>query len=160
MKYCNNCKSANEESNSFCINCGCKNFSEIPGQTINKTPHAAISTNPQSIQPFPAPNAQIPLPPTMLNQPYMPKQKKSLNLSDLLSILGFVAAIIGMFSVSILLHPLAAITSIIGFKKGTRLKGLAIAGFVIAITGGITFIAISLYQAEYIPKWLVDGAFH
>lgn len=147
MKYCKNCGAENNDENQFCFNCRCDVFNELP-PSLQPIPPSFPAQNP-----FPAP---IPI----YAQPPVPKPKKPLGLYDLLTILGFVAAIVGMFSVSIILHPISAISSIAGFLGKTRFKALAIAGFVIAIVGGIVFTVISLYRAGYIPEWITDGAFH
>ena len=141
MKYCRNCGAENNDENQFCFNCRCDVFNDIPAP-------------PPMPAPFPAP-----MPTAMYPQPPVPKPKKPLGIFDLFAILGFVAAIVGMFSVSIILHPVAAVASIVGFVGRTRFKALALAGFVIAIVGGIVFTVISLYRAGYIPEWITDGAF-
>ena len=145
MKYCTNCGAENNEENQFCFNCRCDVFNDFPPA-------------PQPIAPNPMP---MPMPSPMMYQQPAPKPKKQpLTIFDLFSILGFVAAIVGMFSASIILHPVSAIASIVGFVGHSRFKALAIAGFVIAIVGGIVFTVISLYRAGYIPEWITDGAFH
>ena len=143
MKYCKNCGAENNNENQFCFNCRCDLFNDVPPaiQPIMPPP------------PFPQPG------PMPMYQPPMPKPKKPLGIFDLFCLLGFVASIVGMFSASIILHPIAAIASIAAFLGGTRFKGLAIAGFVIAIVGGIVFTVISLYRGGYIPEWITDGAF-
>lgn len=143
MKYCKNCGAENNDENQFCYNCRCDVFNEIP-------PAIPPIAPPPFIQGTPMP----------MYQPPIPRPKKPLGIFDLLAILGFVAAIVGMFSVSIILHPVAALASIVGFVGKTRFKALAIAGFVIAIVGGIVFTVVSLYRAGYIPEWIIDGAFH
>lgn len=143
MKYCKNCGAENNNENQFCFNCRCDVFNDVPPavQPIMPPP------------PFPQPG------PMPMYQPPVPKPKKPLGIFDLFCLLGFVASIVGMFSASIILHPIAAISSIAAFLGGTRFKGLAIAGFVIAIVGGIVFTVISLYRGGYIPEWITDGAF-
>lgn len=139
MKYCKNCGAENNDENQFCFNCRCDAFSDMP--------------------PIMPPIAPPPIPmPMPMPRPTAPK--KPLGVYDMLAMLGFVAAIVGMFSVSIILHPVAAIASIIGFLGNTRFKPLALTGFVIAIIGGIIFTVLSLYRAGLIPEWITDGAFH
>lgn len=144
MKYCKNCGAENNDENQFCFNCRCDVFGEAP----------------VPMQPIAPPPQPMPMPMPAYPQPPAPKPKKPLGIYDLFAILGFVAAIVGMFSVSVILHPVSAISSIVGFVGKTRFKALSIAGFVIAIVGGIVFTVISLYRAGYIPEWITDGAFH
>lgn len=148
MKYCKNCGTENNESNQFCFNCQSTEFSPV-----REMPNQGSGFAPPPIPP--APYVQ-PMP--YIQRPII--QKKPLKIFDLLAILGFVASLVGMFSVSIILHPLAAIVSIIGFIGDTKFKGLAIAGFVIAIVGGVVYTVISLYQNHMIPEWITNGAFH
>lgn len=152
MKYCKNCGTENNESNQFCFNCQSTDFSPVKEAQAQGTGFA-----PPPPPPMPVPYVQQPMP--YIQQPMIPR-KKPLKIFDLLAILGFVAALVGMFSTSIILHPLAAIVSIIGFIGDTRFKGLAIAGFVISIVGGIVYTVLSLYQNNMIPGWITNGAFH
>lgn len=149
MKYCKNCGTENNDGNQFCFNCKSTEFTAVKEETA------------QSSGFVPPP----PTPPVYVNpMPYVQRpviqQKKPLKIFDLLAVLGFVASLVGMFSASVILHPLAAIVSIIGFIGDTRFKGLAIAGFVIAVVGGIVYIVLSLYQNHLIPGWITNGAFH
>ena len=148
MKYCKNCGAENSNENQFCFNCRCDVFNEVPP-----------SAQPIAPPPFP-PQNPFPTPIPIYPQPPVPKPKQPLGIYDLFAILGFVAAIVGMFSVSVILHPISAVVSIVGFLGKTRFKALAVAGFVMAIVGGIVFTVISLYRAGYIPEWVIDGAFH
>lgn len=149
MKYCKNCGTENNESNQFCHNCQSTEFSPV-----KETPSQGSGFVPPP--PMPAPYMQ-PMP--YVQRPIV-QNKKPLKIFDLLAILGFVASLVGMFSASIILHPLAAIVSIIGFIGDTKFKGLAIAGFVIAIVGGVVYTVLSLYQNHMIPEWIAYGAFH
>lgn len=153
MKYCKNCGAENNDENQFCFNCRCDSFSD--SAPVKNTEPQPVTSQPAP-QPMPRP---VPPPPPPMPIP-QPRMKKPLGVYDLLAILGFVAALVGMFSTSIILHPVSAIASIIGFVGNTRFKGLALAGFVIAIVGGIVFTVISLYENGYIPEWITDGAFH
>lgn len=152
MKYCKNCGTENSDQNQFCFNCQCAEFS--PVKELENQNQASGFVPP----PMPAPRPLY-MPPVPYVQPIVQK-KQPLKIFDLLAILGFVAAIVGMFSTSIILHPLAAVSSIIGFIGDTRFKGLAIAGFVIAIVGGVVYIVLSLYRNNLIPEWITNGAFH
>lgn len=144
MKYCKNCGAENNDENQFCFNCRFDAFTD--------TPPAPQPMAPNNVN-------MMPTPMPMYQQP-APKPKKPLTIFDLFAILGFVAAIVGMFSASVILHPVAAISSIVGFVGHSRFKALAVAGFVVAIVGGVVFTVISLYRAGYIPEWITDGAFH
>lgn len=147
MKYCKNCGAENNDENQFCFNCRFDSFNELP-------------PIPPPVIPNPMQNPNMMMNPMPMYQQPAPKPKKPLTIFDLFAILGFVAAIVGMFSASIILHPVSAIASIVGFVGQSRFKALSIAGFVIAIVGGIVFTVITLYRAGYIPEWITDGAFH
>lgn len=184
MKYCKNCGSENNDDNQFCFNCRCESFSDqrpAQGETTD-TPFPspvmpASGGNPvppvPPVQPMPGnvppinpnmpagqPPQMHPYPPVMQQPIYQRPQKKPLTIADLLTILGFVAAIVGMFSSSIILHPIAAVSSLFGFIKGTKFKPLSVAGFVISIVGGLVYIILSLYRGNIIPQWITFGAFH
>ncbi|MCM1060652.1 MAG: zinc ribbon domain-containing protein [Eubacterium sp.] len=149
MKYCTSCGAENGDENRFCFNCRCESFTDIKPAP---TPPAANAPEMQ------APPRGMPLPPPVYVQP--PKPKMPLGIFELLTILGFVCSIVGMFSISMILHPLGAITSIIGFVQGKRFKAIALAGTVISIVGGIVYTVISLYQNGLLPEWITFGAFH
>lgn len=158
MKYCKNCGAENNDENSFCFNCRSSEFSDTKPENTNR--YAPPPPPPPVINPNPnMPNPNMPRP---YQQPvyYSKPQKKPLTIPDLLSILGFVAAIVGMFSASVILHPIAAISSITGFVKGSRFKPLAVAGFIISVVGGLVYIILSLYRSGLIPEWITFGAFH
>ena len=141
MKYCIHCNSANYDDSAFCAVCGKQEFSgqpaaaQQPAATIQQSAAAAIP------------------------QPVQLKEKPRLGIAELFSILGFVASIIGMFCCSIVLHPIAAVSSIFGFVKASRYRALALTGFVVAIVGGIVRIMLAMHDASIIPEWWVDGAF-
>jgi len=77
---------------------------------------------------------------------------------DVSTILGFVSSLVGLFFVSIILLPVGAVASGIGFQ-GNKTKGIAIAGFVISVVGGIVRIFTALYDAGLIPWWFTQGIF-
>lgn len=168
MKYCIKCGAENNDDNKFCFNCRCESFGEArqPAGTgapdmsgVQSAPHVSNVPNMPNV-----PNMQgVPIPPPQMPQPFFvqpPKPKKPLGIFELLTILGFVCSVVGMFSISMILHPLGAITSIIGFVQGKRFKALALAGTVISIVGGIVYTVISLYQNGMLPEWITFGAFH
>ena len=143
MKVCEKCGCTNPDDGVFCANCGAQSLKDAA--PVVTAPTAA------TVVPMPQP---VPAP-----QPAPVKAKPKLGLGELFSILGLVASIIGMFCCSIVLHPIAAISAIIGFIKASRFKALALAAFVIAIVGGVVRILFSLNDAGVIPQWWVDGAF-
>lgn len=177
MKYCKNCGSENNDENVFCFHCRCDSFTdqkpegvEANGNGFNPPPMNAVPpvNNGNYAQPVPPvnPNMQVqqpqyrPYPQPPMQPIYQRPQKKPLTIADLLTILGFVAALVGMFSASVILHPLSAICSLSGFIKGTKFKPLSVAGFVISIVGGLVYIILSLYRSGLIPQWITFGAFH
>ncbi|MBR5088859.1 MAG: zinc ribbon domain-containing protein [Ruminiclostridium sp.] len=135
MKRCINCGAENKDENTFCSICGGQNFSDIS----NNTPPAMMP---------PPPMPQAPIPPT---------PKKPFGIFDVLTILGFVSSIVGLWGVGFVLEPIGVIASILGFFKGTRYKGLAAAGMVIAIIAFIIRLFITLYDNNIIGRWAVDG---
>ena len=152
MKYCKNCGAENNDENLFCFNCRCESFNAA--QTAPPPP-------PPPVQParisapynVPAP----PMPPVYMIQE---KPKTPLGIFELLTVLGFVCAIVGMFRISMILHPIGVIASVIGFVQGKRYRALALAGTVISIVGGIIYLVISLYQNGVLPEWITFGALH
>ncbi len=141
MKRCINCGAENKDENTFCSICGSQNFSDIS----NNTPPAMM---PPPIAPPPPPMPQAPIPPT---------PKKPFGIFDVLTILGFVSSIVGLWGVGFVLEPIGVIASILGFFKGSRYKGLAAAGMVIAIIAFIIRLFITLYDNNIIGRWAVDG---
>lgn len=147
MKYCKNCGAENNDENVFCFNCRCESFNPA-GQTA---PAAASAPHVST------PLYNMPAPPVYM---IPEKPKTPLGIFELLTVLGFVCAIVGMFSISMILHPIGVIASIIGFVQGKRYRALALAGTVISIVGGIIYLVISLYQNGVLPEWITFGALH
>ena len=131
MKYCKNCGSENNDDNQFCFNCRCESFTDQKPQSESKAgpfpSPAGPVPNGNAVPPVPGnappvnpnmPAGQFPqVRPYPMTQPiYQRPQKKPLTIADLLAILGFVAALVGMFSASVILHPLAAISALIGLS--------------------------------------------
>lgn len=131
MKTCTSCGAVNKDENRFCSACGGSSF-------------APVEETAQPVQP------------QQLHPAY---RKLPFTGFDLLAVLGFVASLVGLFQISLILEPLAAVTSILGFIKGQRNKGLAAAGVIISVIGLIVRLFMTLYKNGVIPKWLITGAF-
>lgn len=179
MKYCKKCGSENNDDNQFCYNCRSEEFTDqkpqqsaapaspfpspvMPVQGGNPVPPQPPMQGVPPVNPN-MPAGRPPVPPytPVMQQPvYQRPQKKPLTIADLLTILGFVAALVGMFSASVILHPIAAVSSLFGFLKGTKFKPLSVAGFVISIVGGLVYIILSLHRSGLLPDWVTFGAFH
>ncbi|MGN0596922.1 MAG: hypothetical protein ACI4J1_06315 [Ruminiclostridium sp.] len=131
MRRCIRCGCINEEGSVFCAQCGGQDFEDAVG---------AAPVNP-------VPQMNIPAP------------KKEVSRFIIFTIFGFTASIVGLFWISLILEPLAFLSTCIGFVKEKRYRGLAIAGFTIAVIGLLIRLFITLYDIGYIPKWLISGVF-
>lgn len=129
MKICTNCGSQCMDDSSFCTSCGSQMFAQYPESTQ------------QPVQPLP-----------------QPRVKPDFTVFDLMTIFGFVASLVGLFQIGLILEPLALLSTIAGFAKGKRCRGLAIAGFVIAAIGLLVRLFETLYRNNVIPQWLISGA--
>ena len=134
MKTCTSCGVLNKDDSRFCSACGGGSFAPVEG----------------AVQPV------QPVQPQQLRPTY---HKPPFTGFDLMSVLGFVASLVGLFQISLILEPIAAVTSILGFIKGQRNKGLAAAGVIISVIGLIVRLFMTLYHNNLIPKWLMAGAF-
>ncbi|MBO6232268.1 MAG: zinc ribbon domain-containing protein [Ruminiclostridium sp.] len=146
MKKCLNCGAENKNENLFCSSCGNKEFTEPNDLPVQ--PQPTVQMNEPAAAPPPMPQPQFP-----------PIPRKPFGVFDLLTILGFVSSIVGLFCSWVVLEPLAIVSSLIGFIKGTRSKGLAAAGIVIAVIAFIIRLFLSLYDNNVIGKWAVEGIF-
>lgn len=144
MKKCLNCGKDNRNDNQFCSTCGGTTF-EAPYSTDEPAPP------PPPFQQTPPP------PPVMMGPP--PVVKKPFTLFDVLTILGFVSSLVGLFQIWVVLEPLALISAVLGFFKGNRSKGLAAAGIVIAVIAFIIRLFMTLYDNNIIGRWAIEGAF-
>ncbi len=149
MKKCLNCGKENKNENQFCSTCGGTTF-EAPYSTDEPAPAPAPAP-----QPYQQP--QTPPPPVMMGPP--PVIKKPFTLFDVLTILGFVSSLVGLVQIWVVLEPLALVSSVLGFFKGNRSKGLAAAGIVIAVIAFIIRLFMTLYNNNVIGRWAIEGAF-
>ena len=138
-------------------------------------PPASVQQTPTGYVP---PQSNIPLqPPVPIRPPgsspyqyqppyyYQPapiKEKQPFSITDAYIIIGFVLAIVGIFSYSFLLLPVSICFSIIGFvkRKNTRTMGLSIAGIVVGVVACLIRIGLLLNQLGFIPDWLSAGIFY
>lgn len=125
----------------ICTNCGsqCMDDSSFCTSCGSQT-FAQYSEN---VQPAPLPQ---------------PRVKAEFTIFDLMTIFGFVASLVGLVQIGLILEPLALFSAILGFARGKRCRGLAIAGFVIAAIGLLVRLFDTLYRNNIIPQWLIIGA--
>ncbi len=83
---------------------------------------------------------------------------KTYTWADILTVLGFTAALTGYLRAGILLLPLGLAASIAGFL-GNKRRGLAVAGIVISAVGLLLEIMAILEENGLLPCWLSDGVF-
>lgn len=134
MKNCLNCGAVNKDENNFCCGCGSTAFTNPSAENLGSPIRAAA---PVQNVPY---NNNIP------------------TKFDLFTIFGFVASIIGAFVIALILEPLALVSAIIGFVKGKRFRGLAIAAIIIAIIALLIRLFVTLHNLGAIPEWLITGA--
>ena len=158
MKYCKNCGTENNDENVFCFNCRCESFNQAVQSGQPGQPGQAGQPGQPALHKASAPMYSMPVPPPVYMVPE--KSKTPLGIFELLTVLGFVCPIVGMFRISMILHPIGVISSIIGFVQGKRYRGLALAGTVISVVGGIIYLVISLYHNGVLPEWITFGAIH
>ncbi len=89
---------------------------------------------------------------------WVPLAPKEYTWADILTVLGFSAAVAGYFWAGVLLLPLGLIASLIGFCGNNR-RGLAVAGIVVAAIGVVLKIMMMLNEANLLPYWFTDGIF-
>ena len=134
MKNCLNCGAVNKDENNFCCGCGSTAFTNPSAENLGSPIRAAAP-----VQNIPY-NNNIP------------------TKFDLFTIFGFVASIIGAFVIALILEPLALVSAIIGFVKGKRFRGLAIAAIIIAVIALLIRLFVTLHNLGTIPEWLITGA--
>jgi len=93
--------------------------------------------------------------------PYTPRVKQPFTITDCYIIIGFVLAIIGVFSYAFILLPASIGFSIVGFVKrtNTRTLGLSIAGIVVGVVSSLIKLGTILHELGLIPDWLSAGIF-
>ena len=151
MKKCLICGRNNRNESLFCSGCGAQEF----GEPFGPDPEQPLTSAPDL-------RKEMPIPPPPVPTPYIaPKREPVTPITwfDVVTILGFVSSIMGLITVWIVFEPLALISSLIGFFKGSRLKGLAAAGIVIAVIAFIIRLFLTLYDGNLISRWVVEGAF-
>lgn len=140
MKQCPVCGAFHHDGQAACA-CG-TDLTRVPAMPAQNAPPLS------PVAPFAAPPAPRWRPPTP--RPY--------SWADVLTILGFTAAITGYFWAGVLLLPLGLLASITGFR-GNRCRGLAVAGVVIGAIGVVIKIMLMLDEAGLLPYWMTDGIF-
>jgi len=99
------------------------------------------------------------------NQPYIyspaQKGKQAFSIIDAYIIIGFVLAVIGVFTFSFILLPASIGFSVVGFLKRTnsRTHGLSIAGIVVGVVAILIRVGSVLHDFALIPAWLSAGIF-
>lgn len=85
-------------------------------------------------------------------------KEKLWSVFDTVSIIGFVAAIFGIFIYAVILLPIGLVASVLGLKSRI-LKGLSIAGIIISVIAVVIKILVVLYTYDLIPQWITQGIF-
>ena len=158
MKYCLKCGKANRNENLFCSNCASREFGEQFEQDDDFKENVTIPDTTFNDS-FTPPPGDVPPPPYMAPVPPRRASHEPIGFFDVLSILGFVSAIVGLVNVWVILEPLAIVSSLIAFFKCNRFKGLAAAGIVIAIIAFLLRLFFTLYDGNIIGRWAVEGVF-
>ncbi|MBQ9484143.1 MAG: hypothetical protein IJU82_08110 [Ruminiclostridium sp.] len=148
MKKCLTCGFDNKNDNAFCSSCGGTDFSEPYSTDDSAAPAVNVNNQPPMMPPPPPYQA-----------PRHAEPKKPFGFFDVLTILGFVSSLVGLWCIWVVLEPLAVISALLGFLKGSRSKGLAAAGIVIAVIAFIVRLFFSLYDNNFIGRWAVEGVF-
>jgi len=89
------------------------------------------------------------------------KEKQPFTITDAYIIIGFVLAVVGVFSYAFILLPASIGFSVVGFVKRTnaRTLGLSIAGIVVGVVACLIKIGMVLNELGVIPDWLSAGIF-
>lgn len=135
MKQCPVCGLTVEDREPFCPRCSA-DLTHVPPLPPQAQPLAPAPP------PYYAPRPQ--------------PARRPFTWADVATFLGFCASIVGYFGASVLFFPLAILASVLGFK-GDRVRGLAVAGIVIATLGLLLKLMVVLRQAEFLPGWFTSG---
>lgn len=135
MKQCPVCGLTVEDREPFCPRCSA-DLTHVPPLPPQAQPLAPAPP------PYYAPRPQ--------------PARRPFTWADVATFLGFCASIVGYFGASVLFFPLAILASALGFK-GERVRGLAVAGIVIATLGLLLKLMFILRQAEFLPQWFTSG---
>lgn len=147
MKQCPVCGAMHADQQAVCP-CGA-DLTRLPPIPPAPPPPPAGLGNP------PPPFMGRPLPP---GRGWMPLTQKPYTWADILTVLGFSAAVVGYFWAGVLLLPLGLVASVIGFH-GNKCRGLAVAGVVVSAIGVLLKIMMMLEESGLLPHWLTDGIF-
>jgi len=100
-------------------------------------------------------------PPPVYYPQYTQSSKQPFTITDCYIIIGFVLAIIGIFSYAYILLPASIGFSIVGFIKRTNVRtlGLSIAGIVVGVVASLIKLGNVLNTLGIIPNWLSAGIF-
>jgi len=93
--------------------------------------------------------------------PVAQRTKQPFSITDAYIIIGFVLAVVGIFSYAFILLPASILFSVVGFVKRTnaRTLGLSIAGIVVGVVACLIKIGMVLNDLGFIPDWLSAGIF-
>lgn len=138
MKQCPGCGLILPDQSAFCPRCG-TDLTHVPPMP------------PQAMQQGNMPLAQPPV-----FQPRSVPPRRGFTWADVSTFLGFCASIVGYFGASLLFFPLGILASVLGFK-GNRVRGLAVAGIVIATLGLLLKVMNVLQMLDFLPGWFTSG---
>jgi len=99
--------------------------------------------------------------PSYVYPPYAQKEKQPFTITDAYIVIGFVLAVVGVFSYAFLLLPISIGFSVVGFVKRTnsRTHGLSLAGIVVGVVACLIKVGLVLNELGLIPDWLSAGIF-
>jgi len=145
---CSNCGQENNPEDNYCSSCN-NNLKAVP------PPPPAYNSAPSRSA------TQQEYPQTGYYPPYTPRAKQPFTITDCYIIIGFVLAIIGVFSYAFILLPASIGFSIVGFVKRTNVRtlGLSIAGIVVGVVASLIKLGTILHELGLIPDWLSAGIF-
>ena len=171
---CPNCSHENASGANYCTNCN----TALIAVSSSATPSPASPSTPPTPSPTPttppaqssastystaAPRSASPYSyqPYYSYPAYSPKEKAPFTITDVYIIIGFVLAILGVFTYSFILLPASIFFSVVGFVKRTnrRTLGLSIAGIVVGVVACIIRVGTILSELGIIPDWLSAGIF-